>query len=894
MLRKLLNTRLLQTRFATFPKSVRPANSNYSPAAYFSDAKEPPQSSGNDQNDSNNKDNSSQDLKGKNLMFGQGKKKGDKKGDFTPQILEGKKGKEGQHKHKDGQKHPEKQHKAKQDAPEKAQAEKTEKKPHIFKFGAKRPAKTDEQLLEDHLGEGAGLREQFQREDAAEGHDQDVDPAAYQKRGAREFKGGDFGKKKSTKPLKIFGRKEFDSGFVLSKLGVEIQGDADLAATELTTENKTAIQNRIASLKQLENNAKKYEALMELYLIVDEAHNAQDAYFEAQELGVKKNIVIENMMFEACLKDSVEKGHEFYNYMKEQNRLEEVFSVNMNAYIEAQILNNDHSELDSILRDLVSINFNLGSLEISVFNTLFRFDKITNKEQYNKTLSSRTDFNFISKAEIFIGYLREIIRRKPSQLDTIMYRFKFQLFFSILNDLQYPKIKLDSNGLDICMNYLEVLAEANLLTSKFVQFEDLAKWISIYFDTPDSLKKIYDILSGIPQKNAFFPHFIEEFNNHVANTGNIPFSAEAVRDLYAFLKEEVDKSKRPLNVEALRVLLETAQAHKQHDIIFDVYENYSHLVKSQENPLFLYIYLTSSFTSLNLTSKNSFQIVNTLINEYNKQYQEFPKSLTTFVKVKALIKDGKYEEAHSIFQDEIFKSIIPNHQRTFLFTFLATVFAPEENERRRFRDPATDPILNIKKFVNSLSEADLAEMFKQLHEDTILIYQIGGASNVDKHIAHWQAIIDNPSSIRKEQEELKARLRTELEKMVTERIKEHRAKFSKKPATPAAEEEEPIQHDEEAQAFLDPAQSGWKKKRLQVTHLNKKDVTSFISQQKILQEDIRNLMKLPVETKTQRTSNLLSAEKEEQYDKPLIDLVNDFILWGISNNEPLGNEFFVI
>jgi len=180
-------------------------------------------------------------------------------------------------------------------------------------------------------------------------------------------------------------------------------------------------------------------------------------------------------------------------------------------------------------------------------------------------------------------------------------------------------------------------------------------------------------------------------------------------------------------------------------------------------------------------------------------------------------------------------------------------------------------------------------MFKQLHEDTILIYQIGGASNVDQHINHWQAIIDNPSSIRKEQEELKARLRAELEKMVTERIKEHRAKFGKKPTTTAEEEEEPIQHDEEAQQFLDPAQSGWKKKRLQVTNLNKKDVVSFISQQKVLQEDIRNLMKLPVETKTQRTSSLLSTEKEEQYDKPLLDLVNDLILWGISNNEPLGN-----
>lgn len=894
MLRKLLNTRLLQTRFATVAKSVRPANSNYQPAAYFSDAKEPPQDHENHQNDSSNKDSSSQDLKGKNLMFGQGKKKGGHKGDFTPQILDGKKPKEGQQKPKEAhaQKHKEKTPKQpKQDAPEQSQ-----KKPTVFKFGARRPeekkaAKSDDQILEDHLGGVSGLREDYQREDN-EPQEQDVEDPSLFRKGNREFRGGSGKGGKSGKSMKIFGRKEFDSGFVLSKLGVEIQGETDLAATELTTENKAAIQTRIVSLKQLENNAKKYEALMELYLILDEAHNAQDAYFEAQELGIKKNIVIENMMFEACLKDTVDKAHEFYNYVKSQNRLEEVFSVNMNAYIEAQILNNDHSELDNVLRDLVSINFNLGSLDISVFNAFFKFDKITNRDQYNKTFSARTDFMFIQKAEIFIGYLKEILRRKPSHLDTIMYQFKFPLFFAILNDLQYPKIKLDSDGLDICLNYLEVLAESNLVTPKFVHFEDLARWVAIYFDTPDALKKIYDVLSGIPQNTIFFPYFIEEYNNYVANTGRTPFSAEAVRDLYAFLKEEVDKSKKPLNVEALRVLLETAQTHKQHDIIFDVYENYDHLVKSRESPLFLYIYLTSSFTSLNLTSKNSFQIVNTLISEYNKQHQEFPKSLTTFVKAKALIKDGKYEEAHSIFKDEVFKSIIPNHQRTFLFTLLALVFAPEEADKRRYKDPATDPIINIRRFVNSLSEADLADMYKISHEDTILIYEIGGASNVDKHIAHWQKILDDPTEFNKQQEEIKVRLSAEIEKMAIDKINELRAKYNKK----LINDGEPQEHDEEARKYLDPEHSGWKQKRLQVTNLNKADVLTFISQNKLIKRDVTNLLRLPIGTKSRRESSLLSNEREEKYDKPLLDLVNDLMLWGIYNNEPLalrlGEEFY--
>jgi len=913
MLKKFLNVRLVQTRLNSVCNPSQSSGLYHKSLFKFSESNED-----SDKPNKNEKGRDSEQGHKRERLFKdrQEKPKNVEEKEFAPQILEPKQKETHQKGRDDYQKSKEKHLKGKERQKERAPRHEDQSKSdapqkrQFFQFGGKKPERTEAREEEervphkgpfDFLGEKSkqkmwkGESEAVEEREEREGFRQDVEEyetlteLIRQREHEQEGERGERRERRDQrdrgkpKPMRIFGRRDFEPGYLLEKMGIGLKAEVDHAPAELTPENRNAISARISSLRQLENNPKKYEALMELYLILEEPENVQQAYLEAQELNINKTVMIENLMFDACLRDSYTKAKEFYLYLKDNNKLEEIFNANMNTFIEEQVANEYFEELANTLKELKLVNFNLGSLDISIFNDFFGFGSITDKNQFDTNFSSRKELEFLRKSEIFVDYLREILKRRPSQIESFSHLFKFKIFFGILNDLHYPKLKLDSNGLDICMNFLEVLANSHLITPKFVEFKDVARWMAPYFQLPDSLRRIHDITKGIPDGTDFFSHFLKEFNHYVAIQGESPFDVQTVRDLYAFLKEEADKSKRTVNVETLRVILEVAQSHKQYDIIFDAYENYGKLVQSKESPLFLYIYMTNAFTYLNLSTKNCYQIISNLTEEYTTQYNQFPRALETILKTKALIKDGKYEEAHSLFNNEVLRDIIPTFQKTLVFSVLAVLFVPlRDFETRKAREETAEVLLNIKKFVNSLSENDYHEMFSKLQNDNIFIQELTGNTDIDAHIAQWQKIDDNPKETIARLNAMKERCEIETQKIVKQKINEFRIQRKKWRLIDEGKEDE---HDEEAQKML--LDSNWKEVEIDSSTLNKQDVTSILARAKLQQEEIKAIMRLPLETKTHRRSLTLSSTKEE-YTKPLIDLVNELIIWGVYNNEPLG------
>lgn len=907
-------------RSASYYKSVRVSSLYDSSAANFSDSKNPPQDPKSPFLNAPENEPPKQKEGSKKTAFGQGSKK---EGDRHHKGSQGKEEGEKRIFHSKGafqkKEHGRREEKAEEGAAHEEHTESLEegsKKGFALRggdrqkgFKGQRPKEGEEEKL------AAKPRIAFQKRDKErapvqrseeEGIDEDYfDPQenipAEETRGEgiedrirslargegpkKTFKGG----MKQTK-APMFGSKEVNPGFVLSKMNVEIESEVDTAAQEITPEQREAVLTRIASVKQLENTPKKYQTLMELYLLVNQPAEAQQVYVENQDTKLKKDMVIENLMFEACIKESYEKAQQFYAYLKKEGKLEEVFSNHMAKYIELQTSSAPFEELRETLDDLRSINYNIGTLDISVFNTFLGFTRNVNETEFVKNLRPKQAHDFVRKSEIFVDYLREILRKKPAQIESFPYQFRFTYFFKVLNELNYPKIKLDSNGLDICMGFLEVLAGSNLLNFKTIDFADLAKWIAIYFEIPEAWPRAHYILSSIPQDEEFFPHFLRELNNYVAEKGVAPFDADHVRDQYVALKEHIAKSKKYLSTESVRVILELAQAHKQYDIIFDIYENYAGLVQKKEVPLFLYVYLMNTFTHLKLTTKNAINIVRKLKDEYEQKYGGFPTTLDAFLQVKALIKDGSYQDAHIIFEKKILQGIVPAFQKTLIFTYLAMMFVMEDNgETRSYQDLEDDDMFMLKEFVNELTDKDLLEMFKKLEDDNICVYDIAGAEDIDEHLRYWDNIIQNPEQRRQELKEYRLKVHDEYLNLVEKRKEELRLLRN-----PKAIPNEVPEVDPEIERELNINESNWEFEEYSIEDLETDELLGLLARAFTDREEIKKLIKLPLEKpKVEKNTFTLSRAREE-YNKPILQLIDDLMLWGVSTNEPLGKHILFL
>jgi len=708
------------------------------------------------------------------------------------------------------------------------------------------------------------------------------------------------------KEIKLFGKKEVESGFILDRLAKDLQKEVEEAVPEMTAADRNTIVSRINTLKQLENVPKKFQNLMELYLLLGEPQNAQKVYMEAQKHKMNKNPLIENLMFEASIADSYPKAQEFYNYLKENNKLDEVLYNTMCQYIELQCVNDTYHALRSTIQDLKAIDFNLVDLDIAPFYKFLGLDKPNpvgnNPEKIHE---------FLEKCEVFIDLFAQVLRKRPPHAENYAFVFKFQHFFRVLNNLNYPHIKLDSSGNDIVLYYLEVLGKAGLLNANFIDFADFCKWMACYYTNPIAFPKIASLIAQIPANEPFFAAFRESLNDYIANHTNPPFDVDTLRAIYSHYREEAIKNKVGLTHNFIQFFIELAQAHRQYDLIFDIYENFGKLAQTHRYPAYIYKNIADIFTYLNLASKNCYEIVTKLFQEAETKHDiKIGTLFSCFTRVKALIKDGKYEDAHGIFEGEFLNNYIVKQQKVLLYAALNLTLMESMSWDGKEEDQPPDfstEIAAIKDWVDDLSREDLISIYKRLQDSTEYFKQFISNPNLQEHFNYWTEYEKNPPDADKLLEEYQERKKKLLQESAAALQEEHKqareagksrrerlimVETSEGMKTPAQVEEmlnpyrEPkkTQYDEENDIlFLETEQARFEE--VDFENLNNDVVVEMLSGQNHIMQRVKKLIKLPLDEKHSKRGDFESIVPE----KAVTEYVNDFIMWGIYNNEPLGN-----
>ena len=75
-------------------------------------------------------------------------------------------------------------------------------------------------------------------------------------------------------------------------------------------------------------------------------------------------------------------------------------------------------------------------------------------------------------------------------------------------------------------------------------------------------------------------------------------------------------------------------------------------------------------------------------------------------------------------------------------------------------------------------------------------------------------------------------------------------------------------------------------------NLTKESVNILFAGEFKYMKEVKALIRLPLDNENSELKNKISQFKIEnevyKYDKPILDLIYDIIIWGICKNEPLG------
>ena len=81
----------------------------------------------------------------------------------------------------------------------------------------------------------------------------------------------------------------------------------------------------------------------------------------------------------------------------------------------------------------------------------------------------------------------------------LYYVVNTKLLFKNLNDYKFPKIKVleHNKNLDICEEFIKVLFKGNFLNSNFIDYADLHKWLTCYYESDEGLEKVINLAKMI-------------------------------------------------------------------------------------------------------------------------------------------------------------------------------------------------------------------------------------------------------------------------------------------------------------------------------------------------------------------------------------------------------------
>lgn len=711
--------------------------------------------------------------------------------------------------------------------------------------------------------------------------------------------------------------------------------------------DEKVILSRINSLKLLDNFPKKFESLMELYLIIEDYAGVIDAYNELQTHKIKKNGVLENMMFEACINKSYPHAKQFYNYLSENKKLDEILTANIYNFLEQAAENDSAEEFLRIITELTEVNFNFGGFDILIFNKILKLQELTT-ETLNANVQEIKDFLRISEA--LIDILSQILRK----LDVKKFesKFDFHKFFNLLVGVNYPSIKLDSKGEDICIKYLEIMGPHGLISESCFNGEDIGKWIRCYLGDENSFHKVEEILNYSKADN-WHRDIHNAFTEFLTESQTRPYNPEIVRKSYINRQYSTSQFSDSL----CSFYIELAHVHEINEIIFDIFENSSDPKEKILPPLFVYYALMDTLTNIKLESGSCYETIWKLIDEYgsierefksksheneefedesdlkSKYEEKFKKSLskreeystlkdkefekrleeaaekaaqnerddiniqedlphfptcpTLFYSVKALIKDRAYEDAIQLYQENFLNGLITDYKRMFVYNSLVSAIV---NGHQSIYDTEkienwdySNELLGLQAFVAGCSDEEILEIAEKISNDNDAFEKFLSNRNAEESIKNTIEWIKNRPKVIKMIEEWE------------ENYKIEQAERKKKIEAGEIEDDTP----EFTQEFFDHRFS-LNPEQFEFVYDEKTGVISFenenekyITIELALLSNDESVLLLAGNYEAQDWGKKLiripfATHPNSESNPKIVDYVDDLIVWGIYHNEPLA------
>ena len=496
-------------------------------------------------------------------------------------------------------------------------------------------------------------------------------------------------------------------GEILRRTAKEVEIEKEAHIIGIDAETRAKLLEKVSSLDALSKTTDVYQDLIEIYLTLGEIPQVLKLYEEMTNNKVAKNHIIEGFVLDAKTQTSPREALEFFRALKSnEDVLSQIQNHVMQNFLDLQLKKGTTENVQEVLKTLSKINYNFANLELGTFSNFLGLPDFVNEENIEQlSKSSMQSQEILNKLKAFIKAIDLKFRTRKQRKPFLA--FDTEKLFRVITASQkaLPPTELDN---DLFLGLLKKLNEYKLLHEGSVHPDTVAEWILSYSNSARGLEKA---LSGVALFESAQLDIQSALQRAVSQTTfdgsqNLPFTKEDVQSSYKGLAAQafIDSSARVCGPQTLVVLSQIALYQKQYDVALACYQNFEAFTKSSQLPAGLLLIVMETFTLLNLKTKNAATIVDGLVQKATENNQILPQLKVTLTKIKALIRDEKFDEASNLYRQKILNQYIVEFQRYVLLNFFIMQYPIEQ---LLGRDTAEDSHEMLRNFVQStLIKAD--------------------------------------------------------------------------------------------------------------------------------------------------------------------------------------------
>jgi len=506
-------------------------------------------------------------------------------------------------------------------------------------------------------------------------------------------------------------------GEILKRLAKEVELDKDAHVYGVDAETREKLLQKINSLDSLSKTTDVYQDLLETYLTLGELEKFQKVYQEMTASNVAKNPIIESFMLDAKTQVGHKESLEFFRSLKSnEDTLSKLSASVVQNFLQLQLREGSTNNVAEVVNALSKVHFNFSNLDLGVFSEFLGFKELINEDNISQLSKSRVQSEeILEKAKIFIHVLDLKFRVKKQRKTTIAL-FDFEKLFRVL--VACSKGSPDKLGKsDVFLQLLKKLHDHKLLTEVSIHPDSVAEWVLHYSKSGLGLDRALGGIALLDSLNLNLQAALERAFKH--SEDQVPFSNQDVTTCYKGLAAQafIDSNTRVCGPQTLVVLCQIALWHKQYDIVLACYQNFEKFTKTTQMPASFSLIAMETFTYLNLKTKNASSVIEG-IEKKAVGKDVLPKLKVTLLKVKALIRDEKFDEATALYREQVLNGFICDFHRTVLLNFFIARFpiVPLISQ-----ETADDTHEHIRNFVQSISDEELLRLNDSLryHNDRI-------------------------------------------------------------------------------------------------------------------------------------------------------------------------------